>query len=32
MIRYAREVDIPPMVELMKELVPEYRPETCESK
>ena len=31
MIRLARDVDIPPMMELMKELVPEYRSETTES-
>ena len=32
MVHYAVAVDIPPMMELMKELVPEYAPETCESK
>ena len=32
MIHSALEVDVPSMMELMKELVPEYRPETCESK
>ena len=31
MERLAREVDIPPMMELMRELVPEYCPETTES-
>ena len=32
MVRCAVAVDIPPMMELMKELVPEYQPETRESK
>ena len=32
MVRCAVAVDIPPMMELMKELVPEYQPETRKSK
>ena len=32
MVHCAVAVDIPPMMELMKELVPEYQPETRESK